>query len=219
MTIRDIIQIMKDANMDVSFYVRKDGGIRITKINGKSFSGSKGNVEARKIVGATLSEARIRQLAKLKTPKGKGSYNKRRRQKLDEETKKEIRRLQRLYRKNKTKSGAPTQRNYRYVMEHYGKKEADRLLKQSDYYARGVAYDENVDALIARLESDMSKLSDKSASKIRAIIDKLESMKGILREEVLGEILDTSGALYRWEKGEINVDEFARIINQKLDSN
>lgn len=222
MTIKQIISTMKQSGYDVSFYVRKDGGIRITKINGQRFTGSKGNVRAREITGQQLSEARTKQLKKIaptESMKGKGRYNKRRKRKLSADVEKEIARLQRKYRKEKTK-GQPTRRNYRWVLEHYGKKEADRLLKQADLYIRGIAYSENIDALIGRLQSDAEKIESPSdVALIEKIIKKLDSMKGTLKESVLSEILDDKGALYRWEKGEIDAKELYRDIMDKLNKN
>ena len=222
MTIREIIKVMKDVGYNVSFYVRKDGGIRITKIDGQRFTGSKGNVRAREITGERLSERRTKQLEKIApTPsmKGKGTYNKRRKTKLDKDTEKEIARLQRKYRREGTK-GQPTKRNYRWVMEHYGKKEADRLLKQADLYIRGLAYSENIDALIGRLASDKSKIKNESEkSLIDIIIKKLENMKGVLKETTLSEILEEKSPLYRWEKGEIETKDLYNWMIERLKTN
>ena len=218
MSMRQVVDMMRNVGYKVSFYVRKDGGIRITKIDGRTFRGSSGNVRAREIVGTQLSERRAKQLSKLETPKGKGSYDKRRRKKLDKEVVKKIHKIQRQF--NKTKSeGKPTQKNYRWVLEHFGKEEADRLLSQADLYSRGIAYDLNIDALVERLTMDMEKADTKDQAKIQALIDRLNSMKGVLKESVLQKILDTSGALYQWEQGSIKTAEMIRRINKILDTN
>ena len=226
MTIRDIINQLRQTGNDVSFYVRKDGGVRITKINGQSFSGSAGNVKARLLVGATLSEARRRQLSKIaptESMKGKGTYNKRRRRKLTSATEKEIARLQRLRRERIKRTGEDigmvSKRNYRWVMEHYGKREADRLLKEAELYLRGIAYTENVNAFISRLTLDMKKLKQEEKDLIQKIIDKLETMKGVLKESVLQDIYDEKSAFYQWEKGTITTQEFYRQIMEKLNKN
>lgn len=161
MTIKEVIKELEDLGMSVSFYKRKDGGIRITRINGETFRGSTGNTRARTIVGASLSEGQKIALSRLTTPKGKGSYNKRRKAPIDEETKKRIAKLQRQYRKSGKKEGKPTLRNYRYVLKTKGKKEADRLLKQSERRILGIAYTENVNALLSRLKMDIRKLRGK----------------------------------------------------------
>lgn len=201
MRIKDIIKELKDLGMSVSFYERKDGGIRITRINGQTYRGSEGNRKARTIVGASLSEAQTRALSKLKTPKGKGSYNKRRKPKLDEETKKKIASLQRKYRKSGKTEGKPTQRNYRYVMKVYGKKEADRLLKQAERRILGYAYTENVDALLARIRADLGKKKSQVMKQAyNAILEKRETF----RDKWIPEIYEI---IYLWEQGQIDGDE------------
>lgn len=218
MSMRQVVNMMEQVGYKVSFYVRKDGGIRITKIDGRTFRGSSGNVRAREIVGTKLSERRARQLSKLTTPKGKGSYDKRRKKKLDEGVIKRIQKIQRQFKKTKSE-GQPTRRNYRYVLEHYGKAEADRLLSQADLYSRGIAYDLNIDALKDRLTSDMEKLPAKDQIKVQKLIDRLESMKGVLKETTLQKIVDETGSLYQWEQGRINTDEMIRSVNSILDNN
>lgn len=154
MTIKDIIDELQDLGYNVSYYKRQDGGIRITRINGETYRGSTGNKRAREIVGASLSEGQTLALSKLKTPKGKGSYNKRRKATIDEETRNLIAKIQRQYRKAGKKEGKPTIRNYRYVLKNYGKKEADRLLRQAQKRIEGLAYTENVEALLMRMRRD-----------------------------------------------------------------
>lgn len=218
MTIKNVIQTLQKAGYNVSFYKRKDGGIRITRINGQTFRGSSGNIEARKITGTKLSELQERALSKLVTPKGKGFYDKRRTQKLDEETRKMIRKLQYRYRKEGKKEGKPTQRNYRYILKEKGKAEADRLLRQSYRRIIGLAYTENVDALIARISSDLSKIKEDKELVID-IINRLKDMREVLRESILGQIVDIDGPLYHWEQRVISTSEFARQVNDLLDSN
>ena len=177
MTIREIIKELQSEGYNVSFYERKDGGIRITRINGETFKGSKGNQRAREVVGATLSEARVKALGKLKTPKGKGSYNKRRKEKISEETKKEIQRIQRMYRKAGKAEGKPTIRNYRYILKTKGRREAERLLRQSERYILGIAYPENVDALLSRIKMDMNKLRKVAHEDLSRAYDRIKELK------------------------------------------
>ena len=201
MQIKEIIKELQDLGMSVSFYKRKDGGIRITRINGETFRGSTGNQKARSIVGATLSEAQTRALAKLTTPKGKGSYNKRRKAALDEETKKRIKRLQRQYRKSGKKEGKPTQRNYRYILKTKGKKEADRLLAQAERRILGLAYTENVDALLSRIASDLYKKKDKA---MKEAYNKIKEYRENFKEKWIPWIYEI---LYDWERGLISGEE------------
>lgn len=219
MRIKQVIETLREKGFNVSFYKRKDGGIRITRINGQTFRGSQGNTEARKIVGTDLSELQKRALSKLTTPKGKGTYNLRRKEKIDKETIKEIQRLQRRYRASGKKEGKPTIRNYRYVMKEKGREEANRLLKQSDRRILGLAYVENVQALIDRLSLDMSKIKKKDRKLVADIIKRLENMKETLREEILSLIVDIDGPLYQWEQRRISTSEFKRQIDNLLNKN
>ena len=218
MSMRQVVDMMRNVGYKVSFYVRKDGGIRITKIDGRSFKGSSGNVRAREIVGTQLSERRARQLGKLKTPKGKGTYDKRRKKKLDKDVVKKIHKIQRQF--NKTKSeGKPTQSNYRWVLEHFGKAEADRLLSQSDLYSRGIAYDTNIDHLKDRLTSDAEKLPQRDQNLVQKVVDRLEEMKGVLKEKTLQELVDEKGWIYQWEHGTISTEDMVREVMKILNKN
>lgn len=219
MTIRDIIKILQETNQEVSFYIRKDGGVRITKLNGQSFRGSKGNAVARRMVGASLSDPQIKMLKRLKTPKGKGTYNKRRKEPVDEYTKKTIKRLQYVYRK-RGYSGKPTIRGYRYNLKMFGKEEADRLLRQSELYAQGIIYSANVEYLISRFEQIYDKIANKYKGAISNIIVKLHSMKESMRyDPTYLALVDDKGPLYELEYGRIPPEEAIRRINQILDNN
>lgn len=206
MTIKELIIDLKNKGYDVSYYKRKDGGYRITRINSEYFRGSEGNIEARRIAGVELSEARARALSKLTTPKGKGSYNKRRKSPVDEETKKFIQKLQRMYRKAGKAEGKPTIRNYRYILKTKGKAEADRLLRQSARRILGYAYVENVDALLMRLRMDLEKKPDANMESVHALI---ESKKYAFPDKWIPAIYEI---LYDWERGIIEGEEASRKI-------
>ena len=63
MTMMEVVRQLQAQGHEVDFYVRKDGGILIRKIDGERFpSGASGNARARQLVGASLSEAREKQL-------------------------------------------------------------------------------------------------------------------------------------------------------------
>ena len=210
MTILEIINLLISEGHDISYYKRKDGGYRITRIDRERFTGSGGNIRARQITGFKLSEARERSLSKLTTPKGKGSYNKRRKAPLDEETKKLIQRIQRQYRKAGKKEGKPTIRNYRWILKHKGKEEADRLLRQSERRILGLAYVENVEALILRMTADLSKKEDPHVEFVK---NQIKKMKYNIKDSMLVFIYE---ALYDWERNIITGNEFLRRVMAKL---
>ena len=209
MTIRKIIKELQKSGYNISFYERKDRGVRITRINGESFTGSTGNKKAREIVGASLSELQKRSFSKLKTPKGKGSYNKRRKAQLDEETKARIKRLQREYRKSGKKEGKPTIRNYRYILKKKGKAEADRLLSQAERRIQGLAYTELVDDLIMRIKADLNKKKSKTMSQA---LKKIKEYRDVFKFIWVWPIFEI---VYDWEmgiKGEEAGEEIMAII-------
>lgn len=212
MTMREIAEILTNLGSEVKYTIRQDGGIRITYINGQKFSGSTGNTEARKIVGATISEARVQQLAKIRTPKGKWGHKKL--DSVSDETKKYLRKIQRQYKKKGVKAGMPTLRLYRSNVKKFGKKEANRLLKESERYGRGLAYSEGINALIQRLESDNKKLQSPA---IASLIERVKKMSADLRDDIMMGIYQE---LYKLEtKQHTSPEDFVNRANAILDKN
>ena len=119
---------------------KEGSGVRITSINGKHYTGSRGNVEARALLGEELSAIQRRHLESIRTPKKQFGSRKQNLLEVDEETKKKIKKLQAKFRKRGIKEGVPTLRNYRYVMSKFSKAEADRLLEGASRYVRNIAY-------------------------------------------------------------------------------
>ena len=202
MTMIDVIDMLKEMGMEVKYFKRKDGGVRVTKIGNQRFTGSTGNKLAREMTGTALSERRTAQLKTIKTPKGQFGHRKRVEQ-LEEDIVKRIRKVQRLMRKNQiNRTGIVTQRNYRYVLKHDGKEEAERRLAQAERYASGLAYVENVDALVKRLKLDNNKLKNSDIEEaIKIIKEKRETMK----ETQLSDLID---ATYEMEKKTLNPHDF-----------
>lgn len=215
MTMKEIAFLLVQMGNEVKYTQRQDGGIRITYINGQRFTGSTGNTSARQMVGATISEARIQQLQKIRTPKGKWGHKKL--EDIDDDIKKQIRKAQRIFRKSGISAGKPTIRKYRAVLKEYGREEAQRKLGQAMRYGMGLAYEENVDHLISRLKMDSNESGNPQA--LEDIIKRIKSMRSTLRESTLKNIVDNEGPMYRWEKGEISTEEMARQINAILDNN
>ena len=210
MTMIDVIDMLKDMGMEVKYFKRKDGGVRVTKIGNQRFTGSTGNKLAREMTGTALSERRTAQLKTIKTPKGQFGHRKRKEQ-LEEDIVKRIRKVQRKMRKNQVnRTGIVTQRNYRYVLEHEGKQEAERRLAQAERYASGLAYVENVDSLIQRLQLDNNKLQNSDIEEaIRIIKEKRETMK----ESQLSDLIDTT---YEMEKKTLNPHDFLMKVKSVL---
>lgn len=205
LTMREIVSLLKTRGYEVEIYIRNDGGIRITKINGQYFSGSRGNIFGRSVVGANLSEARKIQLESIRTPKGKFGHKKL--EPLSKADLSMIRKAQREWKKGNVKgSGLPGRRGFRYVMQKYGAKEARRLLGESIRYSQGLAYTANVEALILRIEHDLKiNYNDDMQEVVNMIRQRLYTFK----ESWINPIYDI---VYQWEQGVITGEECARRI-------
>lgn len=198
MTLREIAKVLQSQGVNLNYRQRKDGSIVITRIDGVSYRNKSGNAKARALLGETLSSARIEQLQRIRTPKGKFGHKKA--EALDKELKKELRKVQREFRKRGVKEGKPTTRNLRWAIKHHGREEAVRRLKQANRYARGIAYPENVIALALRLEADAKKLDGHASDLLTQTAEYLRahSEDDTITEDMIKDALE---ALYEMEKG------------------
>ena len=150
MKLIDIVKQLISAGYDIEYYVRKDGGILIKEINGKKYTGAKGNTIARSMVGAPLSEAKQTQLAWNVRKLIKGV--KKPKNKIADDLEEQLKKTQKAWRKNKVKSGRITKRKLRQYIKMYGEDEAMRYLQRAEKYAQGFAYVENVEMLAKAVE-------------------------------------------------------------------
>ena len=151
----EVVRQLQQEGHSVDFYVRKDGGILVKRIDGESYpSGASGNARARQIAGAQISEARVKQLKyatrqrKIKKPS------------LDDELEREYKRVKAKWNKAfKPKKGQPHPAGYfgknriKYALEHYGREEALRRIREAERYASGIAYSKNVQILAQFIQS------------------------------------------------------------------
>ena len=182
MNVKDIVEELRKLGIKVEAQKRTDGGYVITKINGVSYSGAKGNQAAREMLGISLSEARIKQVnynvdkyikkhKKVKT--------------LDEDMKKKLRKVQRTWKKNKVGGEAHvTARKVKWYDKEHGQEAAKEYLEKMERYGSGLAYEENIEYLaqyiedIARgLELTNQKYADKFYQLAEYIRSKISSFK------------------------------------------
>ena len=155
MTMIEVVRQLQQEGHSVDFYVRKDGGILVKRIDGESYpSGASGNARARQIAGAQISEARVKQL------KYATRQRKIRKPSLDDELEREYKRVKAKWNKAfKPKKGQPHPAGYfgksriKYALEHYGKEEALRRIREAERYASGIAYSKNVQILAQFIQS------------------------------------------------------------------
>lgn len=199
MKLKDIIKELQEQGFVVKFRERSASegkGVRITSINGVHYTGSKGNEEARAILGLKLSTAQTIHLAKITTPKGQFGHKKK--EPIDENIKKQIRSLQRKFKKRGIKEGMPTLRNYRYVKEKYGVEEANRLLEGAGRYVKGIAYIKNIQMLIERMNNDLTSSNDSNIARARDIIQDYYNQGASNFKD--SELMDIYELLYAWEQ-------------------
>lgn len=230
MTVKQMIDELLKEGYQVTYRKRSDGGYLITSINGNKFELAKGNTLARTLLGERLSSSRAEQLKTIAPPKifdkklNKERHLKPKERKLDtvdDDIKKELRRAQRIFKKNASEEmkkyrTMPTLKKLRFTIKNYGKEEAMRLLKSAEYYAKGIAYPENVEWLI----SILNKISSESdySSEWNKIISKIEEMKGTtFTEAMLKEINGGSGSiLYMLEEHAISEEDAITAIKRVI---
>ena len=183
MTIKDLAEMLSSLGHDIKVRKRSDGGYIISKIDGVSFKGASGNIRARQIGNVTLSQARSYQLARIRPPK-KVAPMKRKLTPLPNDIKKELRKVQREWRKtHKDISGTISTRGVRYQLEQYGEEATKAALNKSYRYAQGYAYIENVQWLIERWTSAMEKMDWIDKTWAQEIIRVLQERMLTIKEE------------------------------------
>ena len=210
-TLINIVKLLEQQGHRVQYFVRKDGSIRITKLDGRSYSGSAGNIAAREMAGFTLSEARSKQLEKIRS--NKGEFGHRRKSVLPEELVKKIRRVQGIWRRNKVKAeGHVGRRGVRYTLEHYGYEEAMRQLNEQERYARGLAYSENIKWITDYIRDQIiPKAPAADKEHLRLIIDLIELNSYRIKESDIGHIHDL---LYDYRDGKKTVQQVVAEISK-----
>ena len=194
MTTRQLVNQLRNQGYNVTFYVRKDGGILITSINGERFKGAKGNVYARSLLGEVFSERRTAQLTKITRERVK------RPRKIPVETPEDLerfrKRVMRKWRKAGLK-GSISKKNLRKMIEDRGFEGAKIYLEEMERHSEGRAYYGQIEALLGRISNDMDNLTDQTD------IDNLQKAYDLIdkkRDEIKAEwVNDIFNKLYDFE--------------------
>lgn len=167
-SVAQLINELQRKGIQVTYRRRSDRGILITSINGKKFTGAKGNIQARDILGEKISSARQEQL-QLATRHKRQNISAR--TYTDKDLERIQRRINRKRRKNKVQGGGIiTKSKIRYNVEQYGKEEAFKKLQEQERYTEGLAYTENVKDLIQRFENLYNKTNQEAFNKCADLI-------------------------------------------------
>lgn len=167
-TIIDIISQLQSLGNKITYIKRKDGGYRITSINGIKYKGSSGNTVARGMAGATISKAREVQLERIQKANRRVKGKIKKKSPLPDDIKKQLHRIQRKWRReHETSEGFITTAKVRWLIEHYGLDEARKSLNNMERYASGLAYEANVLALAERIQKFLNSWYDIELDKTR----------------------------------------------------
>ena len=188
MTIKDLAEMLTEQGYDIKLRKRSDGGYIISKINGVSYKGASGNIEARRVAGVQLSHARTYQLERIRPPRFKAPASRKQVQ-LPKEMVAKLRKIQREWRKkHKDIGGTISMRGLRYQYQQYGEEEAMASLDKAYRYSQGLAYVENVQWLIQRYEQARDKFDSNDQQWIDKIIDLLKTKMFMIKEEWIHEL-------------------------------
>ena len=157
MNVGQMIKELQKMGFKVDARRRTDGGWIITKINDMTFSGASGNQYARQVLGVELSQARIEQVHFNVTKYIKGS--KKPKDSLDEELVKKLRKVQRVWRKQKVNARI-TKSKLRWHLSQEGRAAAEKYLERMTRYGKGFAYEENVMYLAKYIEDSAKVVGD-----------------------------------------------------------
>lgn len=177
MTLRKTVETLREGGMDISFRVRPDGGIVVTKIGNIKYSGRAGNEAVRQIAGTPLPEYARQQRAGI-AKRGVFGRTVGPLPKLDTEVKNALRRAQRAFMKKGEDAGKPTTANIRARMRRGDTGEQIlRYLDQSIRYAHGLALMESLEALMERAKAVRLR------TEIRELDRGIKALEELLRTE------------------------------------
>ena len=136
MTLKKVVEELRDKGVDVKFYVRKDGSIRIYEVAGKAFDvkQSRGNEFARAMLGQTISPRKTAQLQAQRPPT------------FDKAITSALRKVQRLFREQDTeerkarvgnrKRPTVTAKQIRQRISEVGEKQTLYELRETERYLK-----------------------------------------------------------------------------------
>lgn len=185
MNVAQMIQELEKMGFKVDARRRTDGGWIITKINGMTFSGAKGNQYARDVLGVQLSQARIEQTHFNVEKYIKGS--KKPKDAIDEAMDKELKKVQRLWRKKKV-NGRITKKKLRWHLKQGGREEAESYLKRMTRYGQGYAYEENVYYLAKYIEDVAQGCPADYKDRVLKVAEAIRSRVDTFKEEWIHDI-------------------------------
>ena len=208
MTIAEIVKLLEKEGHSVKYYVRKDGGLLITEIDGVKYKGASGNAQARAMSGQVVSERRVQQLKKI-TKQRKVKHKK---LKIPDELEKMRKKVERAWRKAGIK-GQISKRNLEAIIKERGVAGAKTYLEEMMRHTKGYAYTTQIDDLIMRIQQDMVVSDEKENTWLEKVIQLIEANRETLLVEVLFSIFDK---LYEFEQFRLSAHDFYLFVKSAI---
>lgn len=213
MTALEMASALRKQGVNVELIFRKEGGARITFINGQHYKGSEGNTKARELLGVDLSEKQKKHLRSIRTAKGQfGGKNKYKAKTLavNEAFKQAVKEGRFKYKEDK-RTGKPrkppkvTFKKIQYRLKKEGEQGVEDYLERVLKYAKGFVYDEAIETLIKRLEADIQKRNSNYA---RSVVNALKAMMEQKKQLKESDFEDLQSLVYSWEQGVVGSKDF-----------
>ena len=211
MTTRQLVNQLREKGYNVTYYVRRDGGILITSIDGQRFKGATGNIYARNILGVSFSQRRSQQLTKITRERVRHP------RKILVETPDDLERFRKRVMRKWRKAGltgSVSKKNLRRIIEDRGFEGARTYLEEMERHTQGKAYYGAIEGLLAKIQNDIDVLSDSTEiDYLQRAYDLIEQNKEDFRQEWFIPLYDS---LYNFEKGLITASAFYHQVEQLI---
>lgn len=209
MSTRQLVTLLQKQGHQVTYYIRKDGGVLITSIDGTKFKGASGNKVARWMAGEQISQRRAQQL---KTITQQRKIKPRKIQPTTPDNLEKIRkRVMRKWRKANL-TGSISKRNLKRMIEDRGIEGAAKYLEEMERRSEGKAYFGSIDGLIARIEQDMVNADSNDQEALEELIKLINQYREIFKQEWIQPIVDK---LYEWEQNQFSISARDVLITAK----
>ena len=195
MKVKSLVSELLKRGYDVTYRIRKDGGILITSIDSHKYKGATGNRVARMLLGEELSARRKQQLTKItrervKRPR-KVIIN------TPEDLERYRKRVMRKWRKAGL-TGSISKRNLRNIIEDRGIKGAETYLTEMERHTQGKAYYGAIEGLLARIQNDIDVGDYEDTENLQQAYNLIDANKEEFKQEWLFPLFDE---LYNFEMG------------------
>ena len=213
MTVKGLVSELIKKGYNVTYRVRKDGGILITSIDSHKYKGATGNRVARMLLGQDISERRKAQLTKITRQRVRHP------RKLVIETPEDLeryrKRVMRKWRKANL-TGSISKRNLRKIIEDRGIKDAETYLMEMERHTQGKAYFGAIEGLLAKIQNDIDIITDSiDIDNLQQAYNLIEQNKEDFKQEWLFPLFDE---LYNFEKGISSSSAFLIKVESLINS-